>query len=36
MRIMGREAISMFILEVDIQKKVKQVKCTKLQVESGN
>lgn len=36
MRIMEREAISTFILEADIQKKVEQVKYTKLQVESGN
>lgn len=36
MRIMGREDISMFILKDDIQKKVEQVKYTKLQIEGGN
>lgn len=31
---MEREAMSMFILDADIQKKVEQVKYAKLQVES--
>lgn len=34
MRIMEREAMSMFILDTDIQKKAEQVKYTTLQVES--
>lgn len=36
MRIMGREGISMFISEADIQKEAEQMNYTKLQVASGN